>query len=407
MNAVDQRSTDELVLILAPTGRDARLAANTLIKAGFITHICKNVSELCQKIKAGCGAAIIAEEALKLEDIKTIRLILNDQPAWSDFPFVIFTGTGEETKERLDADECLGEIGNITLLERPVRMRTMLSAIQSVLRARQRQYEVRDLLAEIQTLNETLEKRVRERTAKLEEANRELETFAYSVSHDLRAPLRAMHSFSQMLIEEHAGQLNDEGKDYLMRILKSAKYMDSLTLDLLAYSRLSRAEFPLQKVSFEDCVNNVLCQMSEEIRTTKARITVERPLPEVLGHIAPLEQIISNLLANALKFSRENVPIQIRIYAQEQRNKVRIYIEDNGIGIAPQYHEKIFRLFERLFSGTTYPGTGIGLAIVKKGVERMGGTTGVESTSDQGSKFWVELPSPAAEVTIHHHQALK
>ena len=394
--AVSQQRASEQVLILAPTGRDARLASDALTKAGFLTRICATFDELCTLIDVS-GAALIAEEALKADDLKTLTEILGKQEAWSDFPFVVFTSSSEDSRLRLRADNSLGLIANLTILERPVRIQTMISAVNSVLRARRRQYQVRDLIKEVQSLNAGLEKRVLERTAELQEANEELEAFAYSVSHDLRAPLRAIHSFSEMLLDGHTSQLDAEGKDYLGRILKASKYMDALTQDLLAYSRLSRAEFPLQRVSLEDCVSTVTYQISEDVRTKKADIVVQRPLPEVLAHVAPLEQIIGNLLSNALKFSRPNVPIQIRIRAQQRSSKVRVWVEDNGIGISPEYHERIFRLFERLNPATMYPGTGMGLAIVKKAVERMGGTVGLESVLNEGCKFWFELPK--AETT--------
>lgn len=392
MSQTAANNSDELVLVLAPTGRDAQLALSALQRAGFNARVCKDAAQLGKHILEGAGAALVAEEALNKMDIGEIKQTLTQQPPWSDFPFVVFTSMSDLAVERRIVDDMLGILGNVTLVERPVRIQTMLSAITAVLRARRRQYQVRDLLREVKTLNGDLERRVEERTAALQEITRQMEAFAYSISHDLRAPLRSIHSFSEILVNHHADKLDAEALDYLNRILKSAKYMDSLTQDLLAYSRLSRAEFPVQKVSLDDCIATVLYQMAEEIRVKKAEIAVERPLPDVLAHVAPLEQILSNLLSNALKFTRPNVPIHIRIHAQPRKSKVRIWVEDNGIGIAPEYHERIFRLFERLAPVNVYPGTGMGLAIAKKAAERMGGNVGVESQPNCGSRFWFELP---------------
>lgn len=245
---------------------------------------------------------------------------------------------------------------------------------------------------EIRQLNETLEKRVAERTIKLEEANQELEAFSYSVSHDLRAPLRAMQGFSQALMEDYAEQFDSVGQEYARRIVAAAGRMELLIQDLLAYSRLSRAELQLRLVDLESVIEDVMTQLEVELREKQAEVVIEEPLPQVMGHRITLVQVVVNLLANAIKFVATGVKSKVRVYADERGSWVRLWIEDNGIGIAPDHQERIFRVFERLHGIETYPGTGIGLAIVRKGVERMGGRVGVESQLGQGSRFWVELP---------------
>ena len=235
-----------------------------------------------------------------------------------------------------------------------------------------------------------LEGLVAERTAELTATNKQLEAFVYSIAHDLRAPLRAMQGFSAMLVEEAGAALSETGKDYADRINKSAQFMDALLSDLLAFSRISQQRVELTSVNLETVVESVLSRLQKDIQEKNARVESSGPWPAVLAHEPTLAQVLFNLVSNALKFCRPDSPPQIRLHAEEQGRFVRVWVEDNGIGIAPDHQDQIFRLFTRLH-GEKYPGTGIGLAIVQKGVERMGGRVGVESTPGQGSRFWFEL----------------
>jgi signal transduction histidine kinase len=237
-----------------------------------------------------------------------------------------------------------------------------------------------------------LEQRVATRTAELQATNAELASFSYSVSHDLRTPLRSIQSFAQILLADYADRLDAVGQDCARRIVTAARRMDALTEDLLAYARLSRVAVELKPVSLEAVVDDVLTQLEADIQGKKARITVEKPLPQVMGQYATLVQVVANLLTNGIKFVAPGVRPQVRVRTEERTAWVRLWVQDNGIGIAPQYQERIFGIFERLHDIEAYPGTGIGLAIVRKGIERMGGRVGVESAPDQGSAFWVELP---------------
>jgi PAS domain S-box-containing protein len=244
---------------------------------------------------------------------------------------------------------------------------------------------------EILRLNSDLERRVVERTRELRDTIQELETFSYSVAHDLRAPLRAMHRSAEVLLLEQASRLPSEGGDFLRRICENAERMDRLIQDLLAYSRVTRSEIKSAAVEPRLTLADLMVQLAPDIKERKADIRIENALGTVLADPLLLIQVFTNLLSNALKFVPPGTDPQIRIRGERRQQAERIWIEDNGIGIDPRYRERLFRLFERLDSD--YPGTGIGLAIVKRAVERMGGRVGLEPSQSRGSRFWIELPA--------------
>lgn len=276
-----------------------------------------------------------------------------------------------------------------TLFEQQQQLNLSNEQLQTQLIERQR------AAAEILQLNATLEQKVSDRTAQLQEINQELEAFAYSVSHDLRAPLRTIRGFAQALQEDYSDRLDSLGKDYLHSITADAVQMDRLIAELLAYSQLSRMHITLQPVPLTAAIASACKQLETDLQEKRAEIKVITPLPTVLAHSHTLTQAIANLLSNALKFVKPGSHPQVKINCQfqhQQKQWVRLWIIDNGIGIASSDRERIFRVFERLHGIEAYPGTGIGLAIVRKSIERMGGCVGVESQLGQGSRFWIELP---------------
>lgn len=245
-------------------------------------------------------------------------------------------------------------------------------------------------ITERKKMQQTLERLVEERTAKLRDTVQQLETFSYSIVHDLRAPLRSMRSFSGILQKDHADHLNEEGRNYLQRIMNSAARMDSLITDVLNYSRISQVGVELTPVDLDRLVADIMAEYPQ-FSESAASIEVQHPLPVVSGNAALLTQVVSNFIGNALKFVSPGRAPHVFLRAEDRGQRVRIWIEDNGIGVAPQNHEKIFGLFQRLHRPEDYAGTGVGLAIVKRAVERMGGRVGVESKLNEGSRFWFEL----------------
>jgi PAS domain S-box-containing protein len=248
-------------------------------------------------------------------------------------------------------------------------------------------------ITERKRAEERLEKKVAERTAQLEASNAQLEDYVYTIAHDLRAPLRSMQSFSKLLLEEYAARLDETAQGYAQRIVRAAGTLDTMVTDLLAYSRVMRAEMALGPVDLLEAWSAAAAQHEQAIKEPRAMIETSPALAgtTVRAHAATLVQVFANLLSNAIKFVPAGVAPFIRVWTETTNDRVRVWISDNGIGIAPEYHEKIFRVFERLH-GKAYSGTGVGLAIVQTGIRRMAGDVGLTSSPGEGAKFWIELP---------------
>lgn len=234
----------------------------------------------------------------------------------------------------------------------------------------------------------------RKRTdAALHDTVAKLDTFASTVSHDLREPLRGIQGFARALREDSADVLDPGARDCVRRIEAGAARMDALIDDLLAYGRVSNAMLAPEAVSLESAVQDALELLSLDLRARGAGVVMDRPLPVVRGHRETLTQVLLNLVANAVKFVEPGVTPHVRLWSENRGSEVRLWVEDNGIGVAAEHHERIFRPFERLHGIERYPGTGIGLAIVRDGTECMGGRVGLESRVGAGSRFWIELPA--------------
>jgi len=273
-----------------------------------------------------------------------------------------------------------------------------LMAFYLVYRAiRQETTERKQAEASFRQLNDELEAKVQERTAELKEvnasllySNRELEQFAYVASHDLQEPLRAVNSYAQLLARKYQGNLDAKADKYLGYIMEGATRMQQLINDLLDFSRVGTRGRPLQPTACEAVLSQVLDHLQVAIAENQALVT-HNPLPTVMGDETQLVQVFQNLIANAIKFRREQPP-QVQISAVQQDNVWVFSVRDNGIGMEAEYFERIFIIFQRLHSRAEYPGTGIGLAACKKIVERHGGRIWVESALGVGSTFYFTIP---------------
>lgn len=245
---------------------------------------------------------------------------------------------------------------------------------------------------EVLRLNADLEWRVAERTAELAAANKELETFTYSVSHDLKAPLRAIDGYSQILLEEHAEGLNPDGRAILGKVRRGAQRMGQLVEALLAYSRIERRAIHVGTVNVSTAVSSVLGELQEEIVAAGAEVAVRVDGLVVKADHEGLAIVLRNLVGNALKYSQGAHPPRIEISGSEEEGRTRLRIRDNGIGFDMTYHDRIFEIFQRLHRVEEFAGTGIGLALVRKAAERMKGRVWAESAPGKGATFFVELP---------------
>jgi PAS domain S-box-containing protein len=275
----------------------------------------------------------------------------------------------------------------------------VIGCVVSIEEQKRADHALRKAKEELSRANQDLETKVKERTVKLQETVAELESWSYSIAHDMRAPLRTMHGYSKLLAEEHGPKLEPAARYYLQRIDAATQRLDQYIRDLLDYGKVVRGELPLGSVDAASLIDEIVMTYPN-FQPARCDIQVVDALPPVQANAAALTQVISNLLDNAVKFAKPGAVPQVRIRAEEVDGWVRLWFEDEGIGIDGRAHKRIFGIFQSLHPHGAFEGTGIGLAIVRRAVERMGGKVGVQSEPGHGSRFWVDLKRGMAECNV-------
>ncbi len=404
--AVDDREENRFIL-------DQKLRTH-----GFDTVLATNGIDALQKLRREKFAAVITDLLMPEMDGYQLTHAIKTDDALRDTPVIIYTATYTDPKDEALArnlganafilkpaedeqffrvvTETIGRAARGELPSRPIAqdeveyLRTytarLIHKLEDTVEAAARANR------ELRELNATLEDKVAAATAELRGANAELEAFVSSASHDLRSPLRIIEGMSAMLVDNDPPLSEEERLHLLRRIGHGAAQLQRLVDDLLAYSRLKSTDVQLSVVSLAAVTDAALERLREEIAAKKAHVVVSPDLPLVRAFEPVLVQALVNLVSNALKFVRVGVVPEVRIAAEQNGSWVRLTVIDNGIGIAPDEQAQIFQAFHRLHSAAQYPGTGIGLAIVKRAVEKMGGRLGLQSRRNVGSTFWIELP---------------
>lgn len=383
----DERRT----LILAPVGRTARLARRALEKGGFACTICGSARELCEEMERGTGAALLLEEALAAEaDARRFAAAIDAQPEWSDLPVTIFVADLARSAPSLKHISRLSSGRCIVVLERPIQARALLYLTASALRNRDRQYRLRDLLAEYG-----------EARARAEEANRAKGEFLAVMSHELRTPLNAIIGYADLLQTQIAGPLLPAQFVQLERIRKSAGHLLGLIEDILSYSRMEvgKEEILAERIDAVSLARETLRFIEPSAAGKGLTLLEEVPSDPVEIETDPrkLRQILLNLMSNAVKFT-ERGSIELTL-AREAGEWISFTVTDTGGGIAPEHQGRIFEPFEQVDASLTRrrEGTGLGLGVSRKLAILLGGDLSVTSRLGEGSAFILRLPRYAAQ----------
>jgi signal transduction histidine kinase len=368
----------EEILIVAPIGQDAALLRAALAREGLAAATYGGIEALCERMRGEAGAILVAEEALSAPEIERLRHALAAQEPWSDIPIIVMTGNGEATLSSLRVLRAFAPSGAVTLLERPFRAITLVSTLQVALRARKRQYQVRELL-ELQI-----------------QATRIRDEFISIASHELKTPLTSLKLQTQL---NKRVQARDPGafSPLVSRLIDGTdSQVDRLTRlveDMLDVSRIHSGKLLMEKSRFDlaELVADVVPNFSAQLAAAGCALVIERSGP-VIGtwDRYRIEQVLNNLLTNAIRYA-PGAPIEISVARDDARGIARLRVRDHGPGIAPADHERIFARFERAVVGRGISGLGLGLYICRQIVASHAGTIRVESDVGRGAGFVIEL----------------
>ena len=395
---------EETIAVLAPYGRDADVSVRVLGQWGLTACRCPDMPSLCDAIHRGIGAVLVTEEALTIEARTKLLGALQTQEAWSDIPVILLTLPHGDAGTRSTDLATLVERTSLTVLERPVKLTTLVSTLRSALRARRRQFDVRDHLEERERTERRLrenEQRLQEARALAEEANLAKTRFLATMSHELRTPLNAIAGYTEILSMGVHGPVTDQQMADLNRIGRSQKYLLSLINDVLNYSKIEagHVKFDLRTFDIDPLIRSlhafVFPQMQAKNVTYEYRPEATHCL--VMADEDKTQQVILNLLSNALKFTPQGGTVVITCRNDDRH--VIVLVADTGVGIPPDKHESIFEPFVQLGRDLTSggEGTGLGLSISRDLARNMGGDLRVESNPGKGATFVFTLPrAPSA-----------
>jgi two-component system, sensor histidine kinase and response regulator len=362
------------ILVVDDEPASMRALCDTLEYEGYQTYGYTSAADSLAAMRERSFDLLLAD--LQMPGTNGIDLMKSAQLIDPTLVAVIMTGHGA-----LETAIAAMKAGALDYIQKPIKLATALPVLERALAVRQLRIE-----------KKRLEENVRERTEELKIANRELEAFSYSVSHDLRAPLRAVSSFTQALLGEHVGKLNEEGRRLLQNVNAGAAHMDRLITDLLRLAQLNRQELHRQPVRFAELVQRVIESTTPDRQGRDIEFVVA-DFPT--WHVDPglMQQVFVNLITNAVKFTRDRAHARIEVGYRLDGTALVCFVKDNGVGFNMKYMNKLFGVFQRLHSADQFEGTGVGLSIVRRIVERHGGRVWVDGAQDQGATFYFSLPN--------------